>query len=321
MKILIPEDYQNAVSRLRCMDILKSHSVEIVGETSQKPKVYRQLLSETEVLVLIRERTKITEKFLTYCPNLKLISQTGKVTGHIDIEACTVRGIAIAEGIGSPVAPAELTWALIMNATRLLPQAINAMKDGRWQTNIGNAIKGQSIGIWSYGRIGQLVSRYARAFEANVIVWGSEKSRDLAYKDGFSVASGKEEFLQNNDILSLHLKLTEETRGIITENDFSLMKPESIFVNTSRAELVQKGALLAALHNGRPGFAALDVFEKEPISPEDPLLKLSNVLCTPHLGYVELNSYESYFSAAFNNVIAFCSGSPVNILNPEVLNR
>jgi len=319
MNILIPEDYQEALQSLKCISMLAAHKVNILTDSSKYPDKYRELLSETQALVLIRERTKITEEFLDFCPNLKLISQTGRVSGHIDIEACTKRGIIITEGIGSPQAPAELTWALIMNATRLLPQAIQAMQEGKWQVNIGKTIKGQIIGIWSYGRIGQIVARYARTFEAEVLVWGSGKSRALARKEGFKIASSKEEFLTAVDILSLHLRLTNETHGIISKHDLSLMKQSSLIVNTSRAELIKEGALLEALQSGRPGFAALDVFEKEPISPEDPLLKMPNVICTPHLGYVEKNSYELYFSSAFQNIISFSSGSPENVLNPEAL--
>jgi D-3-phosphoglycerate dehydrogenase / 2-oxoglutarate reductase len=320
MKILIPEDYQNAVSKLKCLSLLDEHEVHILGDTNINPVEFHSLLSEAEVLVPIRERTRITAEFLKNCPSLKLISQTGKISGHIDVAACSREGIAIAEGIGSPVAPAELTWSLIMNSTRLLPAAIQAMKDGNWQVNIGRAIRGQTIGIWSYGRIGQLIASYAKAFEAKVIVWGSEKARSKAAEDGFAVAETKNELLSAVDILSLHIRLTDSTRGMITADDLSLMKPGSLLVNTSRAELIQPGALIKALSNGRPGFAALDVFEQEPIALDDPLLKMPNVLCTPHLGYVEWQSYELYFEAAFRNILAFASGMPENIVNQEVLN-
>ncbi|WP_286914734.1 D-2-hydroxyacid dehydrogenase family protein [Flavobacterium sp. UBA4197] len=320
MKIIIPDDYQNAVMHLDCFKLLKDHQVVIYNETEQDIDKLAAKFSDADVLVLIRERTEISEALLSRLPNLKLISQTGKISHHLDLNACTRHKVAVAEGIGSPVAPSELTWALIMNAMRQLPQAIQAMKDGKWQVNIGRTVHGKTIGIWGYGKIGKKVAQYARAFGATVLVWGSENSRNEAVKDGFQVASGKSDFFRNADIITLHLRLNGETTGIVTESDLLDMKKEAIIVNTSRAELIATGALASALKKGHPGFAAVDVYEREPVyDPDYELLQMPNVICTPHLGYVEQNSYELYFEKAFENVIHYANGKPANIVNPEVL--
>lgn len=232
---------------------------------------------------------------------------------------CTKYKIAVAEGVGSPVAPVELTWLLIMNAVRQIPYAIEAMKEGKWQVNMGSTINGKTIGIWGYGKIGKRIANYAKVFGAKVLLWGIANSRETAIKDGFESANSKEEFFRNTDILTLHLRLTESTYDIVKEADLKRMKPSSIIINTSRAELIEKGALLRSLKSGQLGFAALDVFESEPIYDTDfELLKMPNVICTPHLGYVEKNSYEMYFSKAFENVINFINGVPTNIVNPRV---
>jgi D-3-phosphoglycerate dehydrogenase len=320
MKITILDDYQNAVSKLACIKLLSAHEITIQTRTFATPQELAKSLQATEVLVLIRERTAITDELLAQLPQLKLISQTGKASNHLDVAACTRRNIAVAEGIGSPVAPAELAWSLILNASRQIPQAIEAMKKGLWQTNIGKALCGQTLGIWGYGKIGQRVAKYAKAFDMNVVVWGRDASLKKAVADGYSVAASKEEFFSTVDILSLHLRLVEATKHIVKASDLALMRPDSLFVNTSRAELIEENALLNALQLGRPCFAALDVFENEPIlTPHHPLLQMPNVLCTPHLGYVEQAGYELYFSKAFENIVAFAQGTPTNILNPEVL--
>jgi D-3-phosphoglycerate dehydrogenase len=245
----------------------------------------------------------------------------------VDVAAATERGIAIAEGVGSPVAPAELTWALIMAASRrIVPYAAN-LKDGLWQTasinpqlnGLGRSLKGRTLAIWSYGKIGKLVAGYGKAFGMRVLVWGGDKSRAAAQADGFEVAASREAFFEEADVLSLHIRLLDATRGIVTADDLAQMKPDALFVNTSRAELVQAGALEAALRAGRPGWAALDVFEEEPLPGQSELLKIPTVLATPHLGYVEKDSYEMYFRAAFENVVSFANGAPSNILNPEAL--
>lgn len=322
MKIIIPDDYQNAIKDLDCFRLLQGHDVTIYNDTTNVLDELANRFKEAEALVLIRERTRITEELLSRLPNLKLISQTGKISNHLDLAACTKYKVAVAEGTGSPIAPAELAWSLILNGRRQLPQAIEGMKKGRWQTNIGKAVSGQMLGIWGYGKIGKKIASYAKAFDMQVMIWGSEISRINAEKDGHLAAESKEAFFSKADILSLHLRLTESTLNILKASDLALMKPDSLFVNISRAELIEKDALLNALKMGRPGFAALDVYEQEPVLEKDyPLLQMPNVLCTPHLGYVEQNSYELYFSKAFSNVVEFAKGNPVNIANPEVLNK
>jgi len=262
---------------------------------------------------------------------LRLISQTGRVGSHIDVETCTRLGIAVAEGVGSPVAPAELTWALIMAAMRRLPQYIGNLKHGAWQQsglraasmppnfNLGMQLQGKTLGVWGYGKIGQRVGQYGKAFGMKTVVWGSRSARDQAALDGHDTAESCEDFFAQCDVLSLHLRLTDATRAIVQPEHLSLMKPTSLLVNTSRAELIQEGALVHALNRGRPGMAAVDVFESEPILQGHPLLRLENAVCTPHIGYVEQDSYEMYFNAAFDNVVNFVNGEQSNIINPEAL--
>jgi D-3-phosphoglycerate dehydrogenase len=256
--------------------------------------------------VLIRERTAIGEELLSRLPRLKLISQTGKGTAHIDTDACKRHGVAVAVGTGSPYAPAELTWALVLAAMRRIPQETAHLRAGGWQHLLGTTVRGRTLGIFGYGKIGSLVAGYGRAFGMNVLVWGREGSQSRARKDGYAVAAEREAFFEQNDVLSLHLRLTDETQGIVTAADLARMKPSALLVNTSRAELIEHGALENALRTGRPGFAAVDVYEKEPIlGAQHPLLSMENVVCTPHLGYVEKDSYELYFGQAFDNVLAF----------------
>jgi D-3-phosphoglycerate dehydrogenase len=279
--------------------------------------------------VLIRERTAFSRALLSRLPNLKLISQTGKVSGHVDVAAATEHGIAIAEGVGSPVAPAELTWALIMAASRKIVPYANNLKNGLWQTasinpelnGLGRTLKGRTLAIWGYGKIGRMLAGYGKAFGMQVAVWGSEASRAAALADGFQAAPSREALFEQADVLSLHLRLLDATRGIVSAADLARMKPDALFVNTSRAELVEEGALEGALKRGRPGYAALDVFSSEPLPLDAPILKIPTVLATPHLGYVEQDSYELYFRTAFENVVNFANGSPTNILNPEALTR
>src|ERR1044072_5076629 len=314
MKIVIPDDYQFATKNLDCLGLLTSHEVKILGDIHQDPQA-PAVLAEAECLVLIRERTKIDAGFLRQTPRLKLISQTGKIGRHIDLAACTAAGVAVVEGTGSPIAPAELTWALVMAARRKLVQAVIDMRQGQWQTNIGQALYGQTLGVWGFGKIGRLIAGYGRAFGMNVEIWGREASRQAASAEGYTVSASKESFFASADVLTVHLRLINETRGIITANDLARMKPSALFVNTSRAELVADGALETALEQGRPGYAALDVFTEEPIyDVGHPLLKLPNVICTPHLGYVEHNGYELYFSKAFDNVVDFFAGSLAKVI-------
>jgi D-3-phosphoglycerate dehydrogenase len=253
------------------------------------------------------------------------------VGSHIDVATCTRMGIAVAEGVGSPVAPAELTWALIMASMRRLPQYIGNLKHGAWQQSglkaasmppnfaIGMVLRGKTLGIWGYGKIGQMVAGYGKAFGMQVQVWGSENSRARAGADGHTAAESCEAFFETCDVLSLHLRLSDATRGIVRLDALSRMTPTALLVTTSRAELLEDNALVAALNRGRPGMAAVDVFESEPILQGHPLLRLENAVCTPHLGYVEQDSYETYFGAAFRTVINFINNEPTNLVNPEAL--
>jgi len=331
MNIVILDDYQDAVRKLPCASRLDPYSAKVFTNTVKGIGQLSVRLKDADVIVLIRERTQISRQLVEKLPRLKLIAQTGKAGAHIDVPACTERGIAIAEGVGSPVAPAELTWALIMAAMRRLPQYIANLKHGAWQQSglrsasmppnfgIGTVLRGKTLGIWGYGRIGQLVAGYGRAFGMNVRVWGREGSRAQALADGLQVAATRQEFFEQCDIVSVHLRLNEETRGIVTLEDLQRMKPTALFVNTSRAELVEPDALIAALNRGRPGMGAVDVFEAEPPLQGHALLRLENCICTPHIGYVEQDSYELYFGAAFDNVVNYIKGSPTNILNPGAL--
>ena len=329
MNIIILDDYQDAVRKLRCAARLEQYNAKVFTNTVKGIGQLAVRLRDAEILVAIRERTHFPRALLEKLPRLRLIAQTGRVGDHIDVETCTRLGIAVAEGVGSPIAPAELTWALIMSAMRRLPQYIGNLKHGAWQQSglkaasmppnfgIGMRLQGKALGIWGFGRIGQIVAGYGRAFGMQVRVWGSEPSRTKAAAAGYACAESREDLFMNSDVLALHLRLSSATRGIVGLDDFARMKPTSLFVNTSRAELVAENALVSALNKGRPGMAAVDVFESEPILQGHPLLRLENAVCTPHLGYVEQDSYELYFGAAFDNVIAFIRNEPTNIINPE----
>jgi D-3-phosphoglycerate dehydrogenase / 2-oxoglutarate reductase len=331
MNIVILDDYQDSVRKLNCAAKLDAYPAKVYTNTVKGLGQLSVRLRDAEVVVLIRERTQMTRQLIEKLPRLKLIAQTGRAGNHIDIAACTERGIAVAEGTGSPVAPAELTWALIMAAMRRLPQYIGNLKHGAWQQSglkassmpsnfgLGTVLKGRTLGIWGYGKIGQLLAGYGRAFGMRVLVWGREPSREKAVLDGYAAALSREEFFSESDVLSLHLRLNDETRGIVTPDNLALMKPTALIVNTSRAELIEPDALVNALNRGRPGMAAVDVFENEPILQGHALLRLENCVCTPHIGYVEQDSYELYFGAAFDNVLNFIKGSPTNIVNPEAL--
>jgi D-3-phosphoglycerate dehydrogenase len=331
MNIIILDDYQDAVRKLKCAARLDGYNAKVFTNTVKGIGQLSVRLRDAEVLVLIRERTQFPRQLLEKLPKLRLISQTGRAGSHIDIETCTRLGIAVAEGVGSPVAPAELTWALIMAAMRRLPQYIGNLKHGAWQQSglksasmppnfgLGMVLKGKTLGIWGYGKIGQLVAGYGRAFGMKVLVWGSEASRAKAEAEGNVAATSLEAFFEESDVVSLHLRLNDNTRGIVKLDDLHRMKPTALFVNTSRAELVEENALVTALNRGRPGMAAVDVYEAEPILQGQPLLRLENAVCTPHLGYVEQDSYELYFSAAFDNVVNFIKGEPTGIVNPDAL--
>ncbi|WP_402719734.1 D-2-hydroxyacid dehydrogenase family protein [Janthinobacterium rivuli] len=327
MKIAILDDYQDAVRGLDCFQLLDGHEVKVFSNTARGLGQLAIRLAPFDALVLIRERSSFNRALLAKLPNLKLISQTGKVSGHIDVPAATELGIAIAEGIGSPTAPAELTWALIMAAQRKIVPYAQHLQEGLWQTSslepqrntLGTVLKGRTLAIWGYGKIGQLIAGYGRAFGMTILVWGSEASRAAAVAAGDTAATSREAFFEQADVLTLHLRLSDATRGLVTSEDLARMKPTSLFVNTSRAELVADGGLEAALPQGRPGAAALDVFTDEPLPPGSPLLLLPNVLATPHLGYVERDSYELYFRYALQNIVDFTQGQCTRLLNPEAL--
>ncbi|MBE0473988.1 D-2-hydroxyacid dehydrogenase family protein [Rhodoferax sp.] len=331
MNIVILDDYQDAVRKLACSARLESYHAKVYTNTVKGLGQLSVRLKDADVIVLNRERTHMPRALIEKLPKLKLIAQTGRIGSHLDVTACTERGIAVAEGTGSPIAPAELTWALIMAATRRLPQYIGNLKHGAWQQSglksgampanfgLGTVLKGRTLGIWGFGRIGQLVAGYGKAFGMRVLVWGRAPSRELAIQQGYEASATRDSFFETSDVLSLHLRLNEETQGIVRLDDLSRMKPTALLVNTSRAELIEHDALISALNRGRPGLGAVDVYESEPILQGHALLRLENCICTPHIGYVEQDSYEMYFSAAFDNVINFIKGRPTNIVNPGAL--
>ncbi len=331
MNIVILDDYQDAVRKLDCAAKLDAFQAKVYTNTVKGLGQLTVRLKDADVIVLNRERTHLTRQIIDKLPKLKLIAQTGRIGPHVDVAACTERGIAVAEGSGSPVAPAELTWALIMAAMRRLPQYIGNLKHGAWQQSglkassmpanfgLGGVLRGKTLGVFGYGKIGQIVAGYARAFGMNVLIWGRQPSRERAMQDGYDLAGSQSELFEHSDVLTLHLRLNDETRSIVRLEDLTRMKPTALLVNTSRAELIETDALISALNRGRPGLAAVDVFETEPILQGHALLRLENCICTPHIGYVEKDSYELYFGAAFDNVVNFIKGTPTNIVNPGAL--
>ena len=322
MRVTVLDDYFDTVRNLQCFAKLHAHEVTIWNDHVQETGLLAERLKETEALVLIRERTQIRTPLLERLPNLKVISQRS-VFPHIDAETCTRLGIIISSTQHPEVpsfATAELTWALVLAAMRKLPQQMASLQAGRWQCGVGYTVRGKSLGIYGYGRIGAMVAGYGRAFGMKVLVWGREKTLSRAKADGHDVAANKAEFFANADVLSLHMRLNDATRGIVTPEDLALMKPTAVIVNTSRASLVAPGALVKALERGRPGMAAVDVFDSEPLKdPDDPLLRLPNVVCTPHIGYVTYEGLETQFSDIFDQINAYAAGWPTNVVNPEVL--
>jgi D-3-phosphoglycerate dehydrogenase len=315
MRIAILDDYQDCVRGLDCFARLAGHEVLVLHEALSSPDALAARLDGVEALVLIRERTKITAALLDRLPSLRLISQTGRHGPHIDLGACTARGVTVAIGKGSPHAPAELTWALVLAAMRGIAHENAALRAGRWQTMLGRTTRGKTLGVLGYGTIGTLVAGFGKSFGMRLLAHGREGSRARAAADGIESTSTRRELFERSDVLSVHLRLTPETRGLIGSDDLAAMPRESLFVNTSRAELVAPGALLHALDRGRPGMAAVDVFESEP-TLDHPLIHHPRVLATPHLGYVERDSYELYLGTAFDNVVAFARGEPVPLAEP-----
>ena len=321
MKIAVIDDYQDAFRTLKCYAKLKGHDVIVYNDTEKDPARLAARLKDVEAVLLTQQRSRFPSAVIERLPNLKLISQTGRATAHIDIDACTRHGIIVsAGGAGRPHTTAELTWGLILAALRHIPYEVSRLKAGHWQSTIGTAVQGKSLGIYAFGKIGSMVATVGRAFGAHVVCWGREGSTARARAAGYEIAVSRESFFAESDIVSLHLPLTKETRGIVTRKDLDVMRPTALIVNTSRAGLIAEGALADALRAGRPGFAAVDVFEDEPvIGAAHPLLKMDNAICTPHLGYVESDSYESYYDAAVEQIVAYTAGKPMSVVNPQAL--
>jgi len=322
MKVTILDDYFDTLRTLPCFGKLAGHEVEIWNDHVQEADALAARLRDTEALVLIRERTQIRAPLLERLEKLRLISQRS-VYPHIDIDACTRRGVIVSSNMhaGTPsYAAAELTWALVLAAARRLPQQVAALRAGIWQTGVGDTLRGKTLGIYGYGRIGAEVAGYGRAFGMQVLVWARAASLERARGDGHQPARSKQQFFGESDVLSLHMRLVNETRGIVTAGDLALMKPGALLVNTSRAPLIEPGALVAALRAGRPGMAAIDVYEQEPLrDPTHPLLAMDNVICTPHIGYVTRDEYELQFSDVFDQITAYAAGAPINVVNPQAL--
>jgi D-3-phosphoglycerate dehydrogenase / 2-oxoglutarate reductase len=324
MRVTILDDWHDTLRTLPCFGKLAEHDVTIHTDHVQDIDTLAARLADTETLVLIRERTQIRAPLIARLPRLRLISQRS-VFPHIDVDACTAQGVLLcsSQHQGAPsYATAELTWALALAAARAIPQQMAALRAGRWQVGVGTTLRGKTLGLYGYGRIARVVAGYGRAFGLRVLVWARPDSRARAAAEGWDVAPTKEDFLAEADILSLHLRLVAATRGILTAADLARMKPGAILVNTSRAGLIEPGALEAALRAGRPGFAAVDVFEQEPVlGGNHPLLHMDNVVCTPHLGYVTHEDLDWQFSEVFDQINAFAAGAPLNMINPEVLGR
>jgi D-3-phosphoglycerate dehydrogenase / 2-oxoglutarate reductase len=322
MKVSILDDYHDTLRTLECFAKLRGHDVAIWNDHLQEVEALAKRLADTEALVLIRERTQIRAPLLERLPTLRLISQRS-VWPHIDIDACTRLGIIVSSNMHADTpsyATAELTWGLILAAARQIPRQMNSLRAGTWQTGVGSTIRGKTLGIFGYGRIGAVVAGYGKAFGMKVLVWARSDSLERAKKDGHAVAANKEAFFSECDVVSLHMRLVDATRGIVTAADLARMKPTAMLVNTSRAPLIAPGALVAALKAGRPGFAAVDVYEKEPLrDTSDPLLNLPNVVCTPHIGYVSREEYELQFADIFDQIVSYAAGKPTNVVNPDVL--
>jgi D-3-phosphoglycerate dehydrogenase / 2-oxoglutarate reductase len=322
MNITILDDYLDTVRTLDCFRDLDGHDVTVWNDRTADVDELANRLADTEVLVLIRERTRITAELLGRLPRLRLISQRS-VYPHIDVAACTHLGVVVSSDMHAETpsyATSELTWALVLAAMRQIPRQVTALRDGRWQVDIGHTLRDKSLGIFGYGRLGSTVAGYGRAFGMHVQVWSGESSRDRARADGYAVTASKGELFETSDVVSVHLRLVDATRGIVTADDLARMKPTALFVNTSRAGLVEPEALVSALRAGRPGMAAVDVYETEPLLDTDhPLLGMDNVVCTPHIGYVTRDEWELQFGDVFRQITAFAAGTPINVVNPEVL--
>ena len=324
MRVSILDDYMDTLRTLACFDKLANHDVKIWTDHVENVDLLAERLGEAEALVLIRERTENRAPLLERLPGLRLISQRSAYP-HIDVDACSRLGVMVCSNLhaGTPsYATAELTWGLVLSAMRQIPRQVASLQAGTWQSGIGNTLRGKTLGIYGYGRIGAVVAGYGRAFGMKVLVWSRDASRDRARADGLDVADSREAFFESCDVVSLHLRLVDGTRGIVSAADLARMKPAALLVNTSRAGLLEPGALVDALRAGRPGMAAVDVYEHEPVTDaHHPLLALENVVCTPHLGYVSLDEWELQFADVFDQINAFAAGSPINVVNPEVVRQ
>ena len=323
MIIAIPDDYHGVVQSLDCLRKLTGHDVRILRDVAPEPGRLTANLRDAEVIVPIRERTRFTREVIEKLPRVKLFSQTGRSTRHIDVPACTERGIVVVAGTNaSPYTVSEHTWALILSSLRRIPQETAMMKRGELRQSFSTALHGRTLGVFGLGKIGKLVAATGASFGMRVLAWGQESTRAAARSAGYDMAATQRELFERADVLCLLARLDKSTRGIVTADDLSRMKPSSLLVNTARAELIAPGVLADALKKGRPGLAAVDVFENEPVvGGNHPLLKLDNALCTPHTAWLEQGTYELYFGEAFDNFLAFIGGNPVNIVNPEVLGR
>ncbi|MYZ47680.1 D-2-hydroxyacid dehydrogenase family protein [Propylenella binzhouense] len=322
MHIGILDDYTRVVPELKCLAKMSGHRVSVWHDREHDVGRLAERLKDVDALIPIRERTRITGELIARLPNLKIVTLTGPSL-HVDVEACTRHGVLFCNGRpGQTYGTAELTWGLALAAMRRIPQEVARLKAGSWQGSTGTVLHGRTLGILGYGRIGRIVAGYGRAFGMEVLVWSRESGRAAAAADGHEVARSQRALFQQSDVLSLHVKLVPETKGLVTAADLAAMKPTSVLVNTSRSGLIEPGALVAALEAGRPGSAAVDVYDREPIfGAEDPLLHLDNAVCTPHLGFVERDGLESYFSAQFDRILAFAACNPIDVQNPEVLDR
>ena len=320
MIIAIPDDYHGVVASLDCFGTLAGHDVRVFRDAAPPREVMLAHLRDAEIVVPIRERTLFTRELIAALPRLKMISQTGRSTHHVDVKACTERGIAVAAGTQASLhTVAEHTWTLILAALRRIPEETALMKRGAWRQSFSLGLHGRTLGVFGLGKIGSLVAATGASFGMRVLVWGREATREAAQRAGYSVADDQRALFRESDVLSLNVRLTPETRGIVTADDLAAMKPDALLVNTARGELIESGALERALESGRPGFAAVDVYENEPILRGDhPLLRLPNALCTPHSAWLEKTTYELYFGEAFRNAAAFASGKPLKLVNPEV---
>jgi D-3-phosphoglycerate dehydrogenase / 2-oxoglutarate reductase len=323
MKIAVIDDYQDTFRKLCCYAKLGGHEILIYNDTEKNPIRLAERLKEAEAVILTQARSPFPRSLIERLSKLKLISQTGRSTGHIDIDACTEHGVMVsAAGFATPHPTAELTWGLILAALRHIPYEVERLKQGFWQSTLGISVQGKILGIYVYGRIGSLVAKAGRAFGARVVCWGREGSLARAKEAGYEVAESRSAFFAESDILTLHLPLNSETRAIVTAEDLARMKPTALIVNTSRAAIIAEGALVEALKAGHPGFAAVDVFEDEPvIGAAHPLLNMDNVVATPHLGYVERDNYELYYGLVVDQILAFAAGNPINVLNPEAIGK